>query len=551
MATISLINDGMQFLNCCIPLPSEVGLSVVSSGCGSGKTTMITAIIKSFYKAGIVVVVPTIEAADELYRKAVEAITYNDCSIRVLHSKNYTEMDEYRKNPERLSWYDLIIITSARMIIDPIDLFLAYKDGKTRQYLLIDEMINFYPEPFAIPSPLSDILTYIDHVPEDGEKIAEGVYKHIYSDIAVMKLALDSSEFDMFPGKSSGLTRYKTDHILNHIHNNGLTPLLNKVRDFADRAITILLDGTADILFPKDRLLPVTGHRYESDIRFHLFHNTIKRHQSVVVPGKETLITLGHELFEMIAKMTVTGHKVLVICWKTITFYPPNNGMVDDDDLGTGNPEVFEFTQLLTDCLVTVGAEKDNLAVIYRGSGQDRGSNEYRDFDTVVFLGGWNIPNTIVSDINSNFGIDCSFKDYMLSLMVQTICRTQIRKHIGLSIDVYFSDDIDYDLVYAVQEYFKVNSDEKCSIDGIACPCKKYSKPEKRTIVDVITLYPHYPQLKMLVEDGKSGVIDITLDELYKLLPKPRKAKDRYTSIVSWLSDKGITLNITTTTKNF
>ena len=69
---IDFKNGIMQFLSCTISFPNNNGLHIVSSGCGQGKTTMILEIIKQKWRNGILVVVPTIEAADEIGQRVEE-----------------------------------------------------------------------------------------------------------------------------------------------------------------------------------------------------------------------------------------------------------------------------------------------------------------------------------------------------------------------------------------------------------------------------------------------------------------------------------------------
>ena len=95
---------------------------------------------------------------------------------------------------------DILVITSARLIIDPIELFLDYGFGKKRKYVLIDELINFYPEPYSIPQTLSDALTYIDrtkthktgHTAGSLEVDGKTYYRHTYGTIGELKAAYQS-----------------------------------------------------------------------------------------------------------------------------------------------------------------------------------------------------------------------------------------------------------------------------------------------------------------------------------------------------------------------
>ena len=95
-----------------------------------------------------------------------------------------------------------------------------------------------------------------------------------------------------------------------------------------------------------------------------------------------------------------------------------------------------------------------------------------------------------------------------------------------------------------VQEYFKPNSDSSCKIDGILKPCPKYSLPEKGMIFDMILLYSYDPMIRNSIENGKPYSFSITLDELYNLIYKSKKAKDRYNKLINFLNTKNIKMTI-------
>ena len=529
----------MCFLNCSSPFPTTNGLHISASACGSGKTTIISEIAKTHASEGVLIVVPTIEAANELYSKLPTAY--------ILHSRNNTAMEAYRKNPQGLH-HNILVITSARLIIDPIELFLGYGFGKKRKYILIDELINFYPEPFAIPQTLSDALTYIDRTKthKTGHTIDSVVigkktyYRHTYGSIGELSAAYKVGKYKLFKGKSNALVEYKTSHILQHVLSDGLSPIQQKVIDIAQDHIVILFDGTADIVFDKDkRMLPLSGTRYSSDIEFIRFPMPIKRKNKEGCWIRD-FDKYAPDLMKMIADIT-KSEKLLVVTWKTLDVFRND---LDADKLENYKVS-YEFPELLKEILVKNGAVESNLKVIYRGSGQDRGSNEYRDFESIMFLGEWNLPDNITSDIGSMFGCKCEFQDYKKSLIVQTICRLQIRKHLGLPIKVYFSEDIDYNLMWEVQEYFKANSSPGCKIIGLTNPCPKFTKPEKGYMTDLAFLMGHDANIRNAIENQMPYSFSITLDDLYSIIPKDRKAKDRYNNLIRHLKDKlQITMNI-------
>jgi hypothetical protein len=531
--------ETMCFVNGSSQLPTTKGLHISASACGAGKTTLISAIAKQHSTNGVLIVVATIEAANELSKKIPHAY--------VLHSQNLAAIESYKNNPVQLRFNDILIVTSARLIIDPVELFLDYKFDKKRRYVFIDELINFYPEPFDIPEKLTDTLTFIDksryhkssHTIEATTIGSKTYYKHTYSTVEEMKAAYKKSSNRLFSGRTNALIEYKTEKMFRHVIDNGFTPIEQKILDFANDHITILFDGTADIVFGNDkRILPITGHKYNSDIEFIQFTLPIKR------KNKE-----GFEIhsFEKYANDTLNyivgitkSEKLLIVTWKTLDVYK-NECMADKFEDAKLS---YDFPRLLYDKLISMGAVKDNLQVIYRGSGQDRGSNEYRDFESLMFLGEWNLPDNITGDINSMFGCKCNFDDYKKSLLVQTICRLRIREHQGKSIKVYFSTDIDYNLMFAVQEYFKAVSDPGCKISGLSNPCQKLSKSHKGYLYDLAILEGYDSNIRDAVDNDLPYSFDITLTDLYTLIPKPRKAKDRYSSLVGYMKTYRITMNI-------
>ena len=531
--------ETMCFLNCSSPFPTTNGLHISASSCGSGKTTIITEIAKTHAPDGVLIVVPTIEAANELYSKLPTAY--------ILHSKNIGIMESYRNNPTGLMFHEILVITSARLIMDPIDLFLDFGFGKKRKYVLIDELINFYPEPYNIPQSLSDALTYIDttrthrtgHLVGSLEVDGEVYYRHTYGTIGKLKAAYRVGRHKLFGGKPNALNEYKTNHILQHVLADGLSPIQQKVIDIAQDHIVMLFDGTADIVFGGDkRLLPLSGSRYNSNIDFIRFPMPIKRKNKDGFRVAE-FERYAPELMNLIADIT-KNEKLLVVTWKTLDVFKND---LNADDL-ENHKVSYEFPERLKEKLVSLGAVESNLKVIYRGSGQDRGSNEYRDMGCIMFLGEWFLPDNITSDINSMFGCRCKFSDYKKSLIVQTICRLQIRKHLGLPIKVYFSDDIDYNLMWEVQEYFKANSDPACKISGLTNPCPKYSKPEKGYMIDIAFLEGYDGNIRKAIENNMPYSFDITLDDLYSIIPRDKKGKDRYTTLINHLLKLNIAMNI-------
>ena len=66
-----------------------------------------------------------------------------------------------------------------------------------------------------------------------------------------------------------------------------------------------------------------------------------------------------------------------------------------------------------------------------------------------------------------------------------------------------------------------------------------------RIIQVFISHFFEYTKIRDSIENETPYSFDITLDELYKIIPKKRKAKDRYNKLCKYLNDRGINMNIT------
>lgn len=521
------------------PLPVNPGFYISGSACGAGKTTIIVQIAQQYGNEGVLIIVSTRKAADEIGAKIPGSF--------ILHTDNLTNLEQYRNNPTSLGAHRVLVITSPRAIIDPCELFLSYGLNGKRRMVLIDELITFYPDPFEVPEKVKDALTYVDMTKVHKGSILVGdtvigkkhFYKHTYSKPEEMEAAYRLSKDKIFTGNSE-LVKKKVGMILEHVRLNGFAPINQNIIAEASRtSIVILFDGTADIVFPKSkRLLPLNGDRYNSNITFSTFPMRLKRKNNEgFVVGE--IDKYAPDFVKMVVAKTQTD-KVLVVTWKTIEKFK-NTGEADKfEKITTDN-----LPDLLKGLLVKNGAVDTNLAVIYRGSGLDRGSNEFWDFSTVYFLGEWRVPDNVTKDISRMFGEKVDFLDYKMSLLIQTICRLRIRQHQGLPIEVCFSDDCNYELFYHVQKYFRANSPSTCNISGLNAPCPTYTTPQKGFIFDLVALYAYDPKLRNAIINQTPYSFSITLNEIWNIIPRDSKHRGRYKSLVNFLNKRQVTLTIT------
>ena len=78
--------------------------------------------------------------------------------------------------------------------------------------------------------------------------------------------------------------------------------------------------------------------------------------------------------------------------------------------------------------------------IIHYMSGLDKATNKFRDYDAVIFLGNFRVPNYVVSEFNRDYRVNSNPDSYTLYQLVQAACRTKIRMHNSNdSVNIYFS----------------------------------------------------------------------------------------------------------------
>lgn len=553
MKKIELINTPtgyeMKFFSgVSAPLPDSPGFYMVNSACGDGKTTQIKKIVQKMYPSGILIITQTTDAADSLFNDLTKV--YSKDKICLLHSQSLalSYMTEHREKPMDLWKYPVLIITAVRFQHYPVELFLKYDILKSgwREFVLIDEIISFFP---SYPIEIKDMVPDISHVsPSRGKKRgkflksikigSKNQYQYLYDERDRMEagISLNPKHRDLI---KSPLALYRLRSLLNHFLNNGLELPSLKISDIAAQSKVLLFDGTSDVLFPHDpRLLISSVSKYSSDIDFRQFHIPFRRHNDKDW-DIETLKKLGDNLFKDIAVRS-QSEKILIVTWMDIDKKVSKKSKTDELEAKIS----FSFPDIISEILDENGAKKENYGVIYRGSGLERGCNDFRDFETIVFLGEWFISDNITPKLNDVFGAKSNMKDYKLSLLVQSICRLRIRKHEGLPIKVEFSDDIDYNLMFEVQEYFRKNSNPGCRIGGVAEPIDKKNKNEKKHIFDISLLSRVYPEILSALMSNRPLSISLPKADLYRILPKDRNSPERYSSLIGYLKSHGINLTI-------
>lgn len=202
----------------------------------------------------------------------------------------------------------------------------------------------------------------------------------------------------------------------------------------------------------------------------------------------------------------------------------------------------FNLTEYIANKLTGRVGDKE-FRIIYYQSGLDRATNEFRDFDSVVFLGKFQIPDSAVSEINEDLGSDCTPRRYLLHQLVQAVCRTRIRNHNKEDINVFYTGDwspgVINDLIsYVGGSRLLLNAD----IDSLGIKNKWKSAINK--------LIEYEPELFDAMKDKLEYNLEIDLDDLYCILPMSEKKVKKYIPLSRYMREFNIDLTINTKSNN-
>lgn len=130
---------------------------------------------------------------------------------------------------------------------------------------------------------------------------------------------------------------------------------------------------------------------------------------------------------------------------------------------------------------------------------------------------------------------------YTVHQVTQAISRTRIRLHKRLPINIYFSSDWDERVVNEVIRYVGNNENPNNKIvvtDRTLDWIKDKWKPA------IMKLGNYDPNFMNAVLTKSNYVLDISLDDIYKLIPMDRKKSEKYRYLKGYLKLLGLELNI-------
>lgn len=605
-----------EFLNGTIVLdPWEFGAYAMCPGCGSGKTTLIKKLILLKWNEGVLYAAFTINEVEEMHKYLIEMIRSGNANglkeddIVALHSENKKDLYDWYSNPQRLMDKKVILCTHYKLLNEPIELMIStnfnpasryfppiYRamrglDGSLpRQWILIDEnteaknTIGLVSKDFFLS--LGNVTNDIRVIDQYGRATTvhsnepmvqrTAMYYNDYCNNVRAVTKLSNTFRKYLKDESTPLNKIRNERFLEMTYTN-FQNYANSINQYSritsgytdmllDTDIlthVILLDGTSDITLgrsTKFRLLTFSN-KYNSPVNlFKLPFDLTRR-----LKNSDDLINgvLEDKLSDQVTalkRIIGENNKTLIFTWKN--FKSKESEDIDDENEATDDEnlckpvlnEDFSLIKYLKSKLEDEGKciEGVNYSIEYYGSGRDKATNDYRDYDAVVLLGKYQVPSSVIDDFNMMFGTDITDDEYYTNRVIQAICRTRIRNHRCEPINVYMTQDWNDIVISNVKTYLGI-ADIYAYILSDLNQGVSYSDMVERLAGLGITLNRSEKIAKLSKLDSGIYYAIVTnscykctlkLDDVFNELPMSRKEVDKYGRLVKYLSKLGVTVTI-------
>lgn len=594
----------IQFLNGEITIPSRSGGYVVASGCGSGKTTAIREIILKEFDKGIIYSAFTIEECNEMYKYLIqngEDYGLYKEDIIVLHS-NYNDEgvdnNTLRNNPEDLANKKVIICTHYKLLNEYPESLLAYNRnilyksrlsllsrGKfsfddngvkkyPRQLVLIDELPTCKGFSFNVTKEIVRLLGVADleeRTDEKGRKYITAkvpihytngnnyeVTEELYKDSGLELFNNSSESGKLKSGLALSMIYEDYDGIINKLNNiNDRKPSLKLSYTIADQIASgncqgetryIIFDGTGDLTFYDSRIFNLISvkEKYSSPVTLNKFtigyNRRYKSEEEFNCLYDQLISNLNIEI-DKIKDIIKENEGTLIITWKDLKIKDQSKGI---PVYGINDKREIGYIDYIKLKLNEEGfIEGNDYSIIHYMSGLDKATNEFRNFNSVAFLGEFHVPGYVVSEFNQDYRVRTDPDNYTLYQLVQAVCRTRIRNHRGEGINIYYSSDwnrrIINKLICYLSDNIKSESIKDTSLDFI--------KPKWRPVAKLFSNLDE--NFRHCIESGLPYKLQFTLDDIYEIIPMVDKRIQRYYPMINYFRKLGIEIVIESNNTRF
>jgi hypothetical protein len=594
----------LNFLNGSITIPNRHGGYVIASGCGSGKTTAIKKLILNQFNYGIVYSAFTIKECNEMYEFLVdngESVGLSPDDIVVFHS-NYNDKgvdNNLLKNmSNELANKKVIICTHHKLLNEYPEAFLIYNRNKIfksryslltrgkiswdengvkkypRQYIIIDEMPTCSSFSFNVDKNLIRLLGVADTVTkydEEGNPYLTAKLPIRYTngnDYSITEELYKGAGIDLFNTNSES-GKLKNGLALSMVYENydGLMNILDSSIDkrpsvtmsytIADQIASgdcsgetryLIFDGTGDLTFKDSKVFDLLtfDNKYSSPICIHKIHMGYKRsykNETDFENHRTQLIENLNIRINDLKRIIESNEGVLIVTWKNLKVKGEERGV---PIFGVHDKREVNYTDYIKSELNKSGfIEGKDYSVIHYQSGLDKATNEFRDYNSVVFLGEFHVPNYVVDKFNQDYRTNTNPNDYLTYQLSQAVCRTRIRKHNGDNINIYYTDDWDNTSIDNLSHYLSNKGNGKEVSDTSLSHIKNKWRPIAEMLGELDDNFRHALQTRTPYK------LKFNLDDIYELIPMNEKKVKLYYPMINYFRKLGVEIVITSPDTRF
>ena len=402
---------------------------ILAWGCGSGKTTNLKVLCANTDKSTLIIV----KTNEEIKKLVFDVKALNpEQSICGIYEGSNT-LKELKYNICALEKYKIIVTNNWRSLYESSNIFIKYYDPikniiMKRELVIFDEfqdpyidiivkheklLVELYKRGLIHGKEIKLTRENIKNMIEFDKSIFSKIFDHL-PDIKDEKLYKERVKW-LFEKLIISLGDLSNTNIVSDI------TISQDINNFIDeRTKLIILDATADILFKDSNYWNIERYK-KNKITIHndVYFDTISSRRKTrkrKKTHKEEIIEDIKKIEEYILKSTSNRH--LIITWK------------DTEHI----ENLPRFIKENLDKSVSSKCE-----IIHYNSGKCRSTNEYIDYDSIIFFGEWFNNTSHAERLSEVLNVNITAKDLVKSEIIQAIFRTQARREKPISIAFFYN----------------------------------------------------------------------------------------------------------------